>query len=220
MGTAIVQYRAVCYHSRMPRDGTETRTRIMDVAESRILEQGFAATSVDAIVTGAGVTKGAFFHHFATKTDLAHALVERWAALDEEHLRENMERAERLGRDPLQQLLLFVGLFEESMADLSEPYPGCLLASTVHEAELFDEATHERIRRSVLAWRTGLRGKLDEVAALHPPRVAVDLDEVADQMWSTFEGAFLLSRTMQEAGAVAGQLRQYRNYLELLFGDR
>ena len=163
------------------------------------------------------MTKGAFFHHFATKTDLAHALVERWASVDEEHLAEKMERAERLGRDPLQQLLLFVGLFEESMAELSEPYPGCLLASTVHEAELFDESTHERIRRSVLMWRERVRSKLDEVAAEHPPRLDVDLDVVADQLWSTFEGAFILSKTMRDAGAVAAQLRQYRNYLELLF---
>ena len=191
----------------------------MDVAESLILDQGFAATSVDAIVTGAGVTKGAFFHHFATKTELGHALVERWASLDEAHLGETMERAERLGRDPRQQLLLFVGLFEESMASLTEPYPGCLLASTVHEAELFDQATHGRIRASVLAWRERLRGKLDEVAAVHPPRLDVDLDAVADQMWSTFEGAFILSQTLREAGVVAAQLRQYRNYLELLFGD-
>lgn len=33
-----------------------------------------------------------------------------------------------------------------------------------------------------------------------------------------FEGAFIVSRTMGEAGMVARQLRQYRNYLELLFG--
>lgn len=189
----------------------------MDTAESLILEQGYAATSVDAIVSGAGVTKGAFFHHFPSKLELAHTLVERWAGLDEAHLAENMARAERLSRDPLQQLLLFVGLFEESMASLTEPYPGCLLASTVHEAELFDEATHERIRRSVTAWRERLGAKLREVAAEHPPKLAVDLDAVADQMWSTFEGAFILSRTMRSPGAVADQLRQYRNYLELLF---
>lgn len=191
----------------------------MDVAESLILEQGFAATSVDSIVAGAGVTKGAFFHHFDTKTGLAHALVERWAERDEVQLEEKMERAERLSRDPLQQLLLFVGLFEESMASLTEPYPGCLLASTVHEAELFDDATHARIRRSVHAWRDRIRAKLEEVVESYPPKLDVELDAVADQMWSTFEGAFILSKTLREAGPVAAQLRQYRNYLELLFGD-
>ena len=189
----------------------------MDAAERLILDQGFAATSVEAMVSGAGVTKGAFFHHFPTKLDLAHALVERWAAVDEAQLGENMDRAERLSRDPLQQLLLFVGLFEDAMASLTAPYPGCLLASTVHEADLFDEATHARVRGSVLAWRERLGAKLREVAAAHPPRLEVDLEVVADQMWSTFEGSFILSRTLGVPTVVAGQLRQYRNYLELLF---
>lgn len=190
----------------------------MDVAEARILEQGFAATSVESIVEGAGVTKGAFFHHFPAKLELAHALVERWAELDEAQLEEAMGRAERLSRDPLQQLLIFVGLFEERMAARSEPAGGCLLASAVQEAELFDEATHVRIRRSVLIWRERLLAKLEEVAADHPPRLEVELEAVADQMWSTVEGAFILSRTLRSAEAVPAQLRQYRNYLELLFG--
>jgi TetR/AcrR family transcriptional repressor of nem operon len=201
----------------MPRDGTETRTRIMDAAESLILDQGFAATSVDAMVKGAGVTKGAFFHHFRSKTELGHALVERWAELDEGYLAGNLERAERLSRDAYQQLLIFVGLFEERMAALEGPYPGCLLASVVHEAELFDAATHARVRRSVEVWRERVLSKLREVAETRPPRLEVDLGAVADQLWSTFEGAFILSKTVGSAGAIAAQLRQYRNYLELLF---
>lgn len=201
----------------MPKDGSGTRTRIMDAAESLILERGFSATSVDAIVSDANVTKGAFFHHFATKTDLAHELVDRWVVRDAGYLEDTMERAERLGRDPLQQLLLFVGLFEEQMAELTEPYPGCLLASTIYEAELFDEATHARIRESVWTWRRRIRAKLEEVAVDSPPKLEVDLDAVADQLWSLAEGAFLLSKAMNDAGAVAEQIRQYRNYLELLF---
>lgn len=201
----------------MVRDGTETRTRLMDAAEMLILEHGFAGTPVDAIIGQAGVTKGAFFHHFPSKSDLARALVERYAAADAEHLEENMARAERLSRDPLQQLLIFVGLFEESMGELTEPFPGCLFASYVYEAQLFDAGTHELIRRAVLQWRKRLREKLEEVAALYPPRVDVDLHALADLMWGTFEGSFILSKTMRDPAAVSSQLRQYRTYLELLF---
>lgn len=203
----------------MPRDGTETKTAIMDAAQDLILERGFSATSVESIVTAAGVTKGAFFHHFSTKTELGHALVERWAEEDERRLDETLDRAERLSRDPLQQLLLFVGLYEEALAELTEPYPGCLMATTIHEAELFDEETHRRVRRSVCFWRERVGSKLREVAETHPPKLDVDLDVVADQLWSTFEGAFILSNTTGSPSAVAEQLRQYRNYLELLFGD-
>ena len=202
----------------MPKDGTDTRHRIMDASEPLILAHGFSGTSVDAIVKKAGVTKGAFFHHFPSKTELGRALVDRWADSDESMLADFMARAERLSRDPVQQLLIVVGLFEETMSGLSEPYPGCLLATTVTEAELFDQATHARVRKSVEIWRETLVRKLREVAAIHPPGLEVDLDAVADMLWSTFEGAFILSKTMQAPDAVSKQLRQYRNYLELLFG--
>ena len=93
----------------MPRDGTATRTALMDAAEALILGQGFAATSVDSVIAKAGATKGAFFYHFKTKADLAQALVERYAELDLGHLHTNMARAEALSRDPLQQLPVLEG---------------------------------------------------------------------------------------------------------------
>ncbi|MFW6078430.1 MAG: TetR family transcriptional regulator [Gemmatimonadota bacterium] len=190
----------------------------MDAAEALILDHGFAGTAVDAVVERAGVTKGAFFHHFSSKSELAHALVERYSELDEEMLEGYMGRAERLSRDPLQQLLIFVGLFEEAMAELTEPYPGCLLASYIYEAGLFDREVHGIIRRTVETWRSRLGAKVREAAEAHPPRVEADLSAVADQMWVVAEGAFILSKEMREPAAVAAQLREYRNYLELLFG--
>lgn len=203
----------------MPRDGSATRTRIMDAAQALILDHGFAATSVDAVVQRAGVTKGAFFHHFESKTELAHALIERYAAGDAASLETTMERAERLSGDPLQQLLLFVGLSAEAMDELDGgPPPGCLFASYCYEAQLFDAHTHGVIRRATAHWRERLGAKIREAAAVHPPRLAVDLDALADMLWVIFEGAFILSRTTKDPKAVAAQVRQYRSYLELLFG--
>lgn len=208
--------------SSMPRDGAETRARLLDAAERRILDHGFAATAVDAIIEDAGVTKGAFFHHFPSKTDLAHALVERYAAADAAQLEAFMQRAERLARDPLQQLLVFVGLFEEALEEIRDPRPGCLFASFCYEAGLFDAETHAVIRGAVVHWRERLGGKLAEVAAKHPPRLEVDLQSLTDLMFVVFEGAFVLSRTMEDREALGSQLRHYRNYLELLFapGER
>ncbi|MGH6946303.1 MAG: TetR/AcrR family transcriptional regulator [Kiloniellales bacterium] len=203
----------------MPRDGAATRTRIMDAAEALILESGFAAASVDRIVEKAGVTKGGFFYHFDNKAALALALVERYAELEKGHLETNMARAEKLSRDPLQQLLIFIGLFQEMAEQLTEPYPGCLFASFCYEAGLFDETTLETIRTAIRVWRVRVRAKLGEVAARHPPRLAVDLDSLADMLTVTFEGAFVVSRTLEEPQVVAAQLAHCRSYIELLFGD-
>jgi TetR/AcrR family transcriptional regulator, transcriptional repressor for nem operon len=200
----------------MNRTGTLTRTAIMDAAESLILEQGFAGTPVDVILERTGVTKGAFFHHFPSKAALAQALVERYAKADAEMLTALMERAERLSRDPLQQVLIFVGLFEELTADMG-PQPGCLFASYVYEAQLMTEAAQEVMRTTSRLWRERLGGKLREVAAKHPSRLPVDPESLADGMTVTLEGAFIIARMMREPEAVAEHLRHYRNYLELLF---
>lgn len=201
----------------MPRNGATTRTAIMDAAEGLILEIGFAAASVDRIVERARVTKGGFFHHFASKAALAQALVERYVELDLGQLNANMARAEKLSRDPLQQVLIFVGLFQEAAEELTEPYPGCLFGSYCYEAGLFDDATMETIRRTMKTWRDKLGVKLREVAVQSPPRFDVDLDSLADMITVIFEGAFIVSKTLKDPKIVAAQLGHYRNYLELLF---
>lgn len=199
--------------------GEATRLAIMDAAEASILEQGFSATSIERVIDRVGITKGAFFHHFRSKADLAYALVERYAALDLATLERNMARAEKLSRDPLQQVLIFVGLFRESAEELTEPYPGCLFASYLNEAQLFDERTLGTIQAAMAHWRRELGAKLQTVIDAHPPRFPVTAESLADMMTVIFEGAFILSKTMKEASTVAEQLGHYRNYLELQFGE-
>lgn len=204
----------------MPKDGTETRTELMDAAQDLILAQGFAGTSVDAILERTGLTKGAFFHHFKSKQELALALVERYAAADIELLERNMQRAERLHRDPLQQMLIFLGLFEELAEQLPNPTQGCLLASYLYEAQLFDESVHEVIRANVMHWRRRLGEKFRAAAALHPPRIPVDFDDLADLGTVIVEGAYVMAKATKEPKTVARQIRNLRNYVELLFaGD-
>ena len=204
----------------MPRDGKPTRTAIMDAAEALILEQGYAGSSIDRILATAGITKGAFFYHFKSKSELALALVERYAEFDAHHLNSKMARAETLSRDPLQQILIFIGLFREEMGELTGPYPGCLYASYIQESGMFDEKALTVVRTSLFEWRSQLTTKFKEVSAQHPPRLPVDLDVLADMLWVIFEGAFLLAKTLDDALVIAKQLDQYRNYLELLFEDR
>ena len=76
--------------------GRITKERILDTAQTLVLDKGFAATSIDDIITATGVTKGAFFHHFRSKGDLAHRLVERFAANDFALFDEWDRRAEAL----------------------------------------------------------------------------------------------------------------------------
>lgn len=201
----------------METERADTRTRILDAAQDLVLRHGFAGTSVDAILERVGLTKGAFFHHFPSKNDLAHALIERYAELDRKQLETYLERAERLSRDPVRQASILVGLYEEEMDRLVEPYAGCLFASYCYQEGLFDDRIHAIVRESLLEWRQVLGDKLRAAIERRPPRLPVDADDVADSFLAIAEGAFILSKTLAEPRLAAKQLRQYRNYLELLF---
>ncbi len=57
-----------------------TRTRILDAAIARFTFEGYDATSVADVCHAAGVSKGAFYHHFDTKQEVFVALLEPWLA--------------------------------------------------------------------------------------------------------------------------------------------
>lgn len=63
--------------SRRQQYSASTKRALVDVAEELFTENGYAATSLDAIVAGARVTKGALYHHFSGKQALFEAVFER-----------------------------------------------------------------------------------------------------------------------------------------------
>ena len=178
-----------------------------------LFELGLGRVDVEVV----RVTKGAFFYHFDSKADLALALVERFASQDGAVLDQAMVVARSADDDPREQVLALVSWMEEQFGALEEPYPGCLFASYLGEAGLFDDDTLDVARQAIRRWRVELGGLLREAAAVHPPRLVVDLDSLADQLTVVFEGAFLLSKTYGRADVTAEQVSHYRRYLELLF---
>ena len=202
----------------MPRDGTATRERILDAAQRIVLERGFAATSVDAVLAQAPATKGAFFHHFPSKNDLGRALLERYAAADERMLDDFMAAAEAERDDPAEQLVAFVRHYEQAADELAPTQPGCLFVSFIYESQLAGDGEDDLIATSIRHWRTRLLEKLEAAAQAHPPAVAVDLPSLADQVFTTFEGGFILARAMHDPSHLRSQLAHLRHYLELLFG--
>lgn len=75
-------------------DASETRERVLDVAEALFAEKGFAATSMRDIAARADLTAASLYNHFAGKEDLYRAVLARG-------LHPLVERlGELAGRDP------------------------------------------------------------------------------------------------------------------------
>lgn len=189
----------------------------MDAAQSLILDHGFGGTTIDAVIGQADVSKGAFFHYFSSKAELGKKLVQRYADRDAEHLEQTLIKAEELTDDPLQQMLIFVKLFEQEIESLKEPFPGCLFASYLQQSELFEHNIMDIIRESMLLWRTRVLNKLKKIEQKYSARRDVDLESLADMLMVIFEGSFVLSQSLNDNKIIARQLSNYHTYLQLLF---
>lgn len=199
------------------RKGSDTRERLMDAAEASILDKGFAATSIDEVIAAVGITKSGFFYHFRDKSLLAKALLQRYLDREEVLFDELFARARELHDDPLHAFLIGLKLLAETMTDLPEGHPGCLVASYCYQENMFDRDVRELNREGVLRWRTRFRGYLEEIAERYPPRIEVDLDDLADMFSSLADGGIILSKVLRNKELLPNQLLLYRSFVRSVF---
>jgi TetR/AcrR family transcriptional repressor of nem operon len=199
------------------RKGADTRERLLDAAESAVLEKGFAATSIEELIAAVGITKSGFFYHFPDKGALAKALLERYLEREEELFDDLFARARDLDDDPLHAFLIGLKLMAEVMSDLPSGHPGCLVASYCYQENLFNRDVRELNREGALRWRRRFRSYLDEIAERYPPKVDVDLDAVADMFSALADGGIILAKTVRDRDVLPGQLMLYRTFVRTVF---
>ncbi|NNF03068.1 MAG: TetR/AcrR family transcriptional regulator [Rhodothermales bacterium] len=202
----------------MSKNASGTRKKILDAAQELILTHGYGGTSLSTILERTDVTKGAFFHHFDSKKDLAYEVIDRYAEADAATLEEFVARADKLSRDPLQQILILIGLYEESFEKEGAAPSGCLFASYSYQAGLFDERTNALVQEAFEHWQDVIVPKFEAAMAVHPPRIDVSAEDLSMMGLAIFEGSLILTRTFGRSDVPVAQLRQYRNYIELVFG--
>lgn len=204
----------------MPKDGTATRTRILDAAESLMERNGVAGTSVDQILAAAQTSKGAFFHHFESKRALTAVLMERYVEADLGHLRAGLAAVADVD-EPVERALAFARHFERWAVELVHEDSACLYIAALSERDLLEGPVRDAVLRAITTWR-------DEVAALLAPALAAraehiddvpDPNELADHLFATFEGGYLLCRSLGSPEPMRAQLRVFRQLLESLLAE-
>jgi TetR/AcrR family transcriptional regulator, transcriptional repressor for nem operon len=199
------------------RKGGDTRERILDAAESAVLDKGFAATSIEELIAAVGITKSGFFYHFKDKGELAKTLLVRYIEREEALFDEIFARADELNEDPLHGFLVGLKMLSELMADLPGGHPGCLIAAYCYQDRLFDREVQALNTAAVLAWRKRFRARLDLIAARYPPRIAIDLDDLADMLAAIADGGIILSKVVKDEDALPRQLMLYRDFVRAVF---
>ncbi|WP_110206180.1 TetR/AcrR family transcriptional regulator [Nocardioides daejeonensis] len=82
--------------SRRQQYSASTRKALVEAARQLFTQRGYAATSLDAIVSQAKVTKGALYHHYSGKQALFEAVFEQL----EQTASKSITKAVRGSRDP------------------------------------------------------------------------------------------------------------------------
>lgn len=199
------------------RKGTDTRERILAAAQSSVLDKGFAATSIDELIAAVGITKSGFFYHFRDKGELARALLARYVAHENALFDDLFRRADELNEDPLHGFLVGLKMMSELLADLPGGHPGCLVAAYCYQDRLFDKDVREMSASAVLAWRRRFRARLDEIAARYPPRIEVNLDDLADMLSGVVDGGIILAKVLKDPDALPRQVMLYRDFVRSVF---
>ena len=192
------------------RDPEGTRALLVENAFREIHAHGYAGASLDRILANSGVTKGALYHHFKSKADLLHAviddaiqpmLVDRWLAPLSE------------SNDPIRTLA------ESTRTMMAEATPeemccGCPLNNLTQELAGADEDFRKHLDRIADNWREGIRAAFERGQEAGNIRKDVDTAAVASLVFATYQGLIGSVKTSHDQDAVTAGLSMFLDLLE------
>jgi TetR/AcrR family transcriptional repressor of nem operon len=191
----------------------ESRVRLLNAALDVIRAKGYAATTVDDICHGAGVTKGSFFHHFKSKDDLALSAVAWWGEMTEGYF---ASARYHQSEDPLERLLGYVDFRGEILRGDLPDYT-CLLGTLVQETY----ATHPDIRaacdKGMATHIAILTRDVEAAKRLYAPDGPWSVESVGYFIQSVLQGGFIFAKAKQGPEVVRESLAHLRRYLGLIF---
>jgi len=197
------------------RDPKATKQALLEAAFEEMHKHGFQGTSISQILARTGMTKGALFHHYPSKLDLAYAvldeivepmIVEIWLVpLDSRHdpivalqkmLRNSVKRmTDQLGRNGL---LL-----------------GCPLNHFAQEMSPLDEGIRNRCNRIFNRWQSGIAGVLLDGQSQGVVRMDVDAENTAMFLIASIEGAISMGKQTQSLAHCLEMLQACGEHLSL-----
>lgn len=185
------------------------RDKILKAGIERFRTLGYNATTVDQICEDAGVTKGAFFHHFASKEEVALACLDLWEKRSE---RFDDQAPYRQIEDPVERLYHALDFYTCFFSNESL-VRSCLVGTTVQECS----ETSPRLRKAADACFLKARGRFERLiaeAAAANGRV-VDAAALALLWEAGIQGALVLFKASRDPATIRGTLNQIVEYIRI-----
>lgn len=199
--------------AKAPAAKQGAKEKILGAARRLIRERGYTATTVDHLCADAGVTKGAFFHHFESKEALAVAAAESWTETNRAFFGKAPFQAPK---DPLDRILAYVD-FRKSLMKGDLAGFTCLMGTMLQETY----ASHPAIRDACAADLFAHARMLEaDIAAAMADR-SMDVDWSARSLslhiQAVLQGAFILAKAEDGARSARQSCDHLKRYIETLF---
>jgi TetR/AcrR family transcriptional regulator, transcriptional repressor for nem operon len=196
----------------MSQAAENSRTRLLTATIDLVRSQGYAATRVEDVCAAAGVTKGSFFHHFASKEDLAIAAAGQWNERAVQLFAAAPYTAET---DPLARLLGYVN-FRKDLLDGEIWEWSCYAGTTIQETHETYPAIRDACASPIANHIAMLKAMIEDV--LHDYPVAnLDAGSLAVHIQAVIQGGFIMAKARQDVRAAQDSIDHLYRYLLLLF---
>ena len=156
--------------------------------------RGFQAASVSRILAESGVTKGALYHHFASKTELGYAVFDEVYA--PQLCAVWITPLQPAGSDPLQRLIDMITLASGQTSE-ADVVRGCPINNLAQEMSPVDAGFRVRIEQLFAQWRDAIEQALmhaQDSAMLGPD---VDPQSAATFIVASLEGCIGMAKNAQ-----------------------
>jgi TetR/AcrR family transcriptional repressor of nem operon len=186
----------------------DARSRLLDAAMQVIREQGYSATTVDDICGAAGVTKGAFFHHFKSKEELGVEAAAHFGRMAEQ-LFDGAPYHELA--DPLDRLLGYID-FRRAMLTGPIAQFSCLFGTMVQEAYDSHPAIREACELYIFRHAARVGEDIAAAKALYAPDARWSAESLGLYTQAVLQGSFILAKAnggSEVARDCVGHLRRY-----------
>jgi len=189
------------------------RQKLLEAALSLVRTKGYAATTVDDICAAAGLTKGAFFHHFRNKEALGIAVADYWSEMTGAFF---AAAPYHKYQDPLDRVLGYID-FRKAILTGKVPEFTCLVGTMVQEVYETCPAIRKACDASISGHAAKVEVDIAEAIRRHGIRAKWTAGSLALHTQAVLQGAFILAKAKGGA-AVAGESTDHlRRYIELLF---
>jgi TetR/AcrR family transcriptional repressor of nem operon len=196
------------------KSGATARQKLLDAALSLIRTRGYEATTVDDLCAAAGVTKGAFFHHFDSKEALAVAAAEYWSETTAAFF---AAASYHRHADPLQRVLGYID-FRKAVLTGKVPEFTCLVGTMVQEVYESSPAIREACDLSISGHAATLEPDIAEAMARYRVRLDCTAASLALHTQAVLQGAYVLAKAKGNAAIAAESIDHLRRYVVQLFG--